>query len=120
MMRGVLMFLLGVAAVCAQSCASNDAIVDQSSLQTATQKPPLTQLTLSGELGLFGNEPSAWLGIRQVQGLNAPLVKLVFTNRADMVQWRNFQNKRVYVQGVLLAPELATPELQVQHLVLQP
>jgi hypothetical protein len=114
MRRLHLLFFMGLAAVCIQSCASKPAQTWAGSAQ------PATVITLSGELAVFGNEPFAWLGIRQVQGLDAPLVKLVFSNPAELLQWRDFQNKRVSVQGALIAPELSTPQVQVHSIALQP
>jgi hypothetical protein len=114
------LFSIGITALCIQSCASNDVAVAKPPEPAAAQTPPVKAITLSGELALFGNEPFAWLGIRQVQGLDAPLVKLVFVNRTDLLHWRNFQNKRVTVQGVLLAPELNTPQVQVHSMSVQP
>jgi hypothetical protein len=120
MRRFLALSMISLAAVCVLSCASKDSAVAKPAEPPAALTQAAQTVTLRGELALFGNEPFAWLGLRQLQGMDAPLVKLVFTNPSELRQWRDFQNKRVIVQGVLLAPDLSTPQVQVLSIALQP
>ena len=87
------------------------------SAQSSTKTDAVTEpLTISGMLTLKGSDANLWLALSDVNG---KVWRLESDDKNRLVQLREWQNRRVKVQGTKLTPFLNIDRLQIDRINLE-